>query len=58
MFLILTFPISEDIIKLIPNSELVDEESIPKVLKDKDGVVAFMGCATVAHLIDNFKKLL
>lgn len=49
---------SEDIIKLIPNSELVDEESISKVLKDKDGVVAFMGCATVAHLIDNFKKLL
>ena len=49
---------SEDIIKLIPNSELVDEESISKVLKDKDGVVAFMGCATVAHLIENFKELL
>ena len=26
--------------------------------KDKDGVVAFMGCATVSHLIENFTKAL
>lgn len=45
---------SEDLIALIPSSELVDEETISKVLKDKDGVVCFMGCATVSHLIENF----
>ena len=49
---------SEDIIELIPNSELVDDDTVSKVLKDKDGVVAFMGCATVSHLIENFIKAL
>ena len=49
---------SEDIIELIPNSELVDDDTVNKVLKDKDGVVAFMGCATVSHLIENFTKAL
>lgn len=47
---------SEDIINLIPNSELVDEESVKKILKDRNGVIAFMGCATVSHLIENFIK--
>ena len=47
---------SEDIIELIPNSELVDDDSVKNILKDKDGVVAFMGCATVSHLIENFIK--
>ena len=47
---------SEDIIELIPGSELVDDDTVSKVLKDKDGVVAFMGCATVSHLIANFTK--
>ena len=49
---------SEDIIELIPDSELVDDDTVSKVLKDKDGVVAFMGCATVSHLIENFTKAL
>ena len=49
---------SEDIIELIPGSELVDDDTVSKVLKDKDGVVAFMGCATVSHLIGNFTKAL
>ena len=49
---------SEDIIELIPGSELVDDDTVSKVLKDKDGVVAFMGCATVSHLIENFTKAL
>ena len=47
---------SEDIIELIPGSELVDDDTVNKVVKDKDGVVAFMGCATVSHLIENFIK--
>ena len=49
---------SEDIIELIPGSELVDDDTVSKVVKDKDGVVAFMGCATVSHLIENFTKAL
>ena len=49
---------SEDIIELIPDSELVDDDTVSKVLKDKDGVVAFMGCATVSNLIENFTKAL
>ena len=47
---------SEDIIDLIPGSELVDDDTVKEVLKDKDGVVAFMGCATMSHLIENFKN--
>ena len=49
---------SEDIIELIPDSELVDDDTVSKALKNKDGVVAFMGCATVSHLIENFIKAL
>lgn len=49
---------SEDIIELIPDSELVNDDTVSKVLKNKDGVVAFMGCATVSHLIENFIKAL
>ncbi len=47
---------SEDIIELISNSEIVDDDCTDKILKDKDGVVTFMGCATVSHLIENFIK--
>ena len=47
---------SEDIIELIPGSEIVDDDSVVNILKDKDGVVAFMGCATMSHLIENFIK--
>ena len=49
---------SEDIIELIPGSELIDDDTVNKVVKDKNGVVAFMGCATVSHLIENFTKAL
>lgn len=49
---------SEDIIDLIPGSELIDDDTVNKLLKDKDGVVAFMGCATVSNLINNFVKAL
>lgn len=47
---------SEDILNQINNSELVDDDSVKNILKDKDGVVAFMGCATMSHLIENFKN--
>ena len=47
---------SEDILKDLPNGELIDEESIDKLEIDTNTVVAFMGCATVAHLIDEYSK--
>lgn len=47
---------SEDIMEQISDSELVNDDSVNKILKDKDGVVAFMGCATMSHLIENFKN--
>ena len=49
---------SEDIISLIPNAELITEDTIDKLIKDKDGIVAFMGCATVSKLIENFRKVI
>ena len=42
----------------IPNSEMVEEETIDKLLKEKGNVVAFMGCADNSHLISGFKELL
>lgn len=49
---------SEDIIALLPGSELIDEASINKLLSARGGVVCFMGCATVSHLIENFEAVL
>ena len=49
---------SEDIIALLPGSELIDETSINKLLSARGGVVCFMGCATVSHLIENFEAVL
>lgn len=49
---------SEDIMALVPDCELVEEESVEKLKKEKGCVVCFMGCATVSHLIDNFKKVI
>lgn len=48
---------SEDIVKLVNGCELIDENSISKLESAKGGVICFMGCATVAHLIENFKKI-
>ena len=42
----------------IPNSEMVEEETIDKLLKEKGNVVAFMGCADNSHLISGFEELL
>ena len=49
---------SEDIVSLVPNSELIDEDTISKLIPYKDGVITFMGCATVSHLIENFRKVI
>ena len=46
------------IIDKIPNGEMVEEETIDKLLKEKGNVVVFMGCADNSHLISGFKELL
>lgn len=42
----------------IPNCEMVEEETIEKLEKEKGNIVVFMGCADNSHLIEGFKSLL
>ena len=42
----------------IPNCEMVEEETIEKLEKEKGNVVIFMGCADNSHLIEGFENLL
>ena len=46
------------ILDKIPGSELITEETIEILSKEKDSVVSFMSCAYVDKLIDGFKKTL
>lgn len=46
---------SENILELMEHGSLIDEETIEKLQDNKEGVICFMGCATVAHLIEEFK---
>ncbi len=48
---------SENIIELLEGSQLIDENTITKLEESKGGVICFMGCATVAHLIEKFKEI-
>ncbi len=41
----------------IENCEMVEEETIDKLSKEKGNVVVFMGCADNSHLIEGFKDL-
>ena len=42
----------------IEGGEIISEETIEKLAKEKDSVVCFMSCAYVNHLIDGFKEIL
>ena len=42
----------------IEGGEIISEETINKLEKEKDSIVCFMSCAYVNHLIDGFKKLI
>ncbi len=44
------------ILKDLPGGELMDESKIDQVPIDSNTVVAFMGCATVSHLIDAYSN--
>lgn len=49
---------SEDVIALVKGGELIDENSVEKLLPYKDSVVCFLGCATVARMIAKWKEIL
>ncbi|MBQ9182128.1 MAG: UDP-N-acetylmuramate--L-alanine ligase [Bacilli bacterium] len=40
----------------LKNGEMIDEESVDKLLQFKDSVIVFMSCASVSHLIENYKS--
>ena len=46
------------IVDEIKNGEIISEETIQKLEPYKNEVICFMGCAPVAHLISEFKKIL
>lgn len=48
---------SNILLEKIPNSEMITEESIEKLLCHNNSVLCFMSCASVSHLIDNYKKM-
>ena len=48
---------SNILLEKIPKSEIITEESIEKLLCHNNSVLCFMSCASVSHLIDNYKKI-
>ncbi len=49
---------SSCVLDLIPNGEIISEESISKLLEYKNNVICFMSCASISHLKEEFIKLL
>lgn len=49
---------SNIILDHIKDGEIIDENSISKLLPYKNDVICFMSCASVSHLIEEFKKII
>ena len=49
---------SKLIIDSIADAELVEEDTISKLDKEKGNIVMFMGCADNSHLISGFEDIL
>lgn len=49
---------SSIIIEKLKNGDTISEDTISKLVDEKDAIICFMGCAPVASLIDSFKKAL
>ena len=49
---------SKIILDLLTNGEMIKEGEEEKLLRHKNAVICFMSCASIAHLKDNYKKLL
>lgn len=46
------------ILENIPNGEIIDEESVEKLLVYKNAVICFMSCASISHLKDKYEMLI
>ena len=42
----------------IKNGEIIDEDSVSKLLQYKNAVICFMSCASISHLKDKYEELL
>ena len=42
----------------IKDGEIIDEDSVDKLLKYKNAVICFMSCASISHLKDKYEELL
>lgn len=49
---------SQMVLENVPNGELIDDDSINKLLEYKNAVVCFMSCASISHLKDKYESLL
>ena len=49
---------SGKVLELVPNGEIISEETIDKLLEYKDSVICFMSCASISHLKEEFENLL
>lgn len=49
---------SKVILDLLNDGEMISEDTVEKLLIHNGSVICFMSCASIAHLKDNFEKLL
>ena len=49
---------SSVILELLGNGEMIDDNSVDKLLVHDNSVVCFMSCASIAHMKDNYKMAL
>lgn len=49
---------SQLVLDLIPNGEIIEEDTVEKLLAYKNAVVCFMSCASISHLKDNYESLI
>lgn len=49
---------SSKVLELIPDGEIISEETVDKLLEYKDNVICFMSCASISHLKEKFESLL
>lgn len=49
---------SKQVLDLIPNGELISEDTMGCLLEYQNAVVCFMSCASISHLKERYEKLL
>lgn len=49
---------SQLVLNNIKDGEIIDEDSIDKLLKHKNAVICFMSCASISHIKDKYESLI